>query len=447
VRCPESGEVVFARNSIVDDAGRVFFYRGKVYRAITSQEHADLYHTILQEPWIEEAFKSGLVRTRVCPEISLPGSLLTLEHESIPFETHPAEHTGYMHWLAAKAMVRVNLSLSKNGLLLKDAHPWNVMFQRGTPTIIDFGSITRSTVLPEHWFDEFRRYFAVPIWLCCTRWKSYAREYRRQHVHGFGLKLFEGALLNNIALGKLSTLARYRSTPVEFFQRLDSWLDRHKPPTSDPELWGDYRQCGDTLDPLKPVLPKQKFVFDMLSQEKPDKVLDFAANKGYYSEMAARLGAAVIACDIEEYCVDSCLHLAQQKGLAITPALLDFSWPTPCYGLGLYGSNSYERFGSDLVLALGLVHHICIAQQLPVEVFCDICMRYAAAGVVLEYVDPTDKHVASWGKAVPAGYSFEAITRFFGRKFPRVVRGEQVTADGLNRVLIFFGKEGAARAK
>jgi hypothetical protein len=437
----EPKEVNFSQVSIIDDVGKIFFYEGKVFRAIYSREYAELYTDILQKEWINEAFDCGLVRTKISEKISLEGSFLTLEHEGIPFETHSVESTNHMHWLAAKATVEVAICLSKHGFILKDAHPWNVMFNRGIATFIDFGSIEKSAVVPMHWLKEFRQYFCVPIWLASAKWSDFAREYRREHANGFGLRLFESKFSNRLFFNRLNKLSKYSSCPIDFFKHVNDWLERHKPVIKNKEYWANYQQCGGALNPLEPEHPKQKFVYDILNTEKPAKVLDFAANKGYYSEMAALLGAAVIACDYEEYCVDQCLELARHRKLPITPALLDFSRPTPCYGVGLYGRNSVERFSSDIVLALGLVHHICITQKIPVEVFCDICMRYSEQGVVLEYVDPTDKHVASWGSPIPANYSINGITRFMNRKFPRTMRGETIIKGGLCRIMMYFGNE------
>lgn len=431
-------EVDFVKISAFDDAGRVFFHQGRVFRAIYSSEHAELYLALFKKGWIEEVFDRGLVNSWISKDVQLQGSVMTLEHEAVAFETHPAEHTSYMHWLAAKAIVGVNLALSRYGFLLKDAHPWNVMFSKGSATVVDFGSIVKSETVPFCCLEEFRRYFCVPIWLASTRWYDYAGEYRRQHGNGFGLKLFDNKLINVLALSTVTGFKKHLSTPVDFFKHLDGWLDKHKPVTGIKGKWADYQQCGEILDTIVPQLPKQKFVFEVLSREKPEKVLDLAANKGYYSEMAATLGAAVVASDYEEYCVDQCLLRAQQKRLSITPALLNFSRPTPSYGVGLYGRDSYRRFRSDIALALGLVHHVCIAQNLPVEVFCNICLEYATRGVILEYVDRSDKHVASWGLPIPADYSMEAFANFFSRKFPTMLKSETLTDDGLCRVMIYF---------
>lgn len=432
-------DVTFSPVSIVDEAGKVFFYNDRVFRAIYSKELADLYVALLSKEWIKEIFDSGLIKTWICEDIKLEGAQLVLEHQKIPFETYPSECTSYMHWLAAKAMINVNLKLTKHGYILKDSHPWNLMFYKGDSKYIDFGSIIRTKEVSYSWLHEFIRYFGVPIWLASTKWKRFALEYRRQHLVGFGLEFFELSLLKKLLFRPLNKIFfGYASTPNTFFSELDKWLDKHKPVNTNKEYWADYMQSHNAEDPLLPKTIKQRFVYDVLNQEKPKKVLDCAANKGYYAEMAARLGASVAAFDYEEFCVDACQKLAQTKDLDITPVVMDFKLPTPNYGIGLCGGSAFDRFQSDIVLALGLAHHLCITQGLPVKAFCDICLRYANKGVLLEYVDPSDKHVMSWNMPIPRDYSLEGFIKYFHSRFPKIKQGEKITDDGICRIFIYF---------
>ena len=394
----------------------------------------------LSNPWIGEFFEMGLIRTEIADEILLAGSHLTLEHEKIPFELHPAECTSYMHWLSAKTLLNLCGALSEKGYIIKDAHPWNIMFQKGYPKFIDFGSISKSTEITDGWLEEFRKYFGVPLWMAACKFNALASEYRREHTSGFGLRLFDSKLAKIFVPRGLASPGKGFPVPRIFFQHVIEWVDDHEPRTITGGNWAGYQQCGDSTDPFSPEFPKPKFVHEILSREKPATVLDFGANKGYYSRMAAMLGAAVLACDNEEFCVNECLHMAQENGLDITPALLNFTSPTPNFGMGLRGPDSFERMRSDIVLALGLIHHICIAQQIPIEIFCDICMSYAKKGIILEYVDHADRHVQSWGCAVPKNYALDKISGIIGAKFPKINQGQPITGDGLNRLMIYFSK-------
>lgn len=434
----EEKNLVFSKVSIVDEMGRVFFYNDRVLRAIYSKDAAECHREILNKKWIAEIFNAGLIKTWICQDLQIKGVPLILEHQKIPYETHPSEHTSQMHWLAAKTMVKVNLELCKYGYILKDSHPWNLMFHRGYPYFIDFGSIIKTQEISNGWLPEFRKYFGVPIWLASTMWRRFALEYRRQHTVGFGLELFDVYLLKTLLLRSLARLNRYADRPTIFFSKLDKWLDNHKPVNSNREYWAAYPQSHNSEDPLIPKTVKQKFVYNILMQERPEKVLDCAANKGYYSEMAARLGSSVVAFDYEEFCVDTILNNAQSKNLDITPVKMDFTLPTPNFGLALIGSSAIERFQSDIVLALGIVHHLCITQSLPVKIFCDICLKYAKRGVIFEYVDPSDKHVMEWNASIPNDYSLEGFIKYFSVKFPKIEQSERITDDGICRTFVYF---------
>lgn len=431
-------QVVFSPVSVVDDAGKVFFFHGRVFRAIYSEQLAKLYSNLLEQSWLSEIFERGLIKTWVPSDITLFDAYLVLEHEAIPYETHPAESTNQMHWLAAKTTIDINLSLAAYGYTLKDAHPWNVMFQKGRAIFIDFGSIVRAEKVTIGWLEEFKIYFGAPVWLASTKWNAYALEYRRQHNFGFGIKLFKSRAINWSLLRNVNRAGRYLDSPVRFFENLREWLENHKPTKSRKEYWSGYNQRGAGAEAGEKRPIKHTFVYEVLSTKRPAKVLDLAANKGHFSEIAARLGADVLSSDYEEFCVDECLDLAVKKQLNITPAMLNFSWPTPSFGLGLSGRDSYERFRSDIVLAVGIIHHVCIAQHIPVEVFCNICMRYAEKGVVLEYVDSSDIHVASWNKAIPPDYSLHSIANYMKRKFPNLTLSNPINHGGLNRMMVFY---------
>lgn len=433
-------DVKFASASVVDPAGKIFFYDGRVFRAIYTDKSASFCREVFGAPWIEDSFKAGLVATWISGDISLEGAKLVLEHQLIPFALHPAECTSYMHWLSAKAMIRLNKVLCRHGLILKDSHPWNIMFYHGHPLFVDFGSLQKSDQLWHGWLNEFRQYYAVPIWLASKGKKELSNEYRRQHLTGFGLKLFDSNLIQKTLFRSLMKLRKFSNRPIDFFKHIDEWLDRHPPVVAKQEDWASYQQSGNIIDPITPTSPKHKFIYEVLASERPKKVLDCAANKGLYSELAARIGASVIAFDYEEFCVNNCLKIAQTKQLDITPALMDFSHPTPASGLGLLVEGSYQRFKSDIVLALGLAHHLCITQGISVQIFCDICMNYASRGVIFEYVDPTDKHVVAWNRFAPSGYSLDSFTKFFSKKFPNYRYSQKLITDGINRTIAYFFK-------
>jgi hypothetical protein len=269
-------------------------------------------------------------------------------------------------------------------------------------------------------------------------WRELALDYRREHSRGFGYRVFESPLLRWTVLTALMRLQRRGGDPAAVLDALGVWLDAHAPRPPMREHWASYAQSGPSPDSLAPSTPKQRFVHDVLARTRPATVLDCAANKGYYSEMAARLGASVASFDCEEFCVDACLTLAQERELDITPAIMDFRMPTPPSGWALAYGSAYQRFRADIVLALGLCHHLCIVQGVPVRLFCEICMAYARDGIVLEFVAPTDVHVSGWRRATPPEYSLEGFRRHFSSRFPHCRTSEPIREGGLDRTMAYF---------
>jgi hypothetical protein len=430
-------QVEFFQGSVVDGSGKVFFFKNRVFRAIFSDSYAQMCRQLLSERWLDDLFNSGLIHTTISDEINLKGALLTLEHKKIPFMIHPAESTAHSFWLSAKTLININLLLAKHGYILIDAHPWNVTFDRGNPTFIDFTSISRLKGISRHWFEEFKKYYCIPIWLSSHKLHEFSKEYRREHLNGFGLKLFETKLFHKI-FTFLMGFGRIIRDPVTFLRQIDIWLDEHEPKKSTSPDWPKYPHFKMGQNAIDTLPLKQKFALEVLREEKPLTVLDCAANKGYYSEMAARFGASVASFNNDERCTDQCFLLAKTKDLDITPVVMDFKLPTPPHSIGLFYGDAYERFQSEIVMALGLVHYLCIVQRLPIHIFCKICMKYAKKGILLEYIYPDDIEIKNLCKQIPENYSLEEFHKHFAKKFPKTKNSEIINNHGTKRVLAYY---------
>ncbi len=442
----EMADLDVASESVVDTFGQVFYYQGRVLRVIHDSSQAEFYHNILEQPWIGSLFRSGLIETWIANDVTVAGAPLVLEHRRVSFDTHPAESTDLVHWQMAITFIELTKKLNARGVLIKDAHPWNLMLDNGDVKYIDFGSLTRGEVDFGAWLNEFYTYFVVPIWLSSGRWKRFSRLYRTEHRIGFGIQLFRLAPIKRWIWQSVFALQHKGASVDEMLSAISSWLKHRRPRQTTDGQWGDYEQKHDALDALSPMTTKQRFVAGIVDDTQPDKVLDCAANKGFFSELAASRGAEVVAFDYEEACVDACLDLARTKNLPITPVWMDFRQPTPRYGLGLCGRDSFSRFRSELVLALGLVHHLCLVQRFPIGLFCEVCMRYSESGIILEYVDPTDIHVQGWDIEIPPDYSLQSFLSHFGKRKWHLSRKADMNENGQKRTLLYFHKTNQERA-
>ena len=422
--------------SLIDPIGSVFFYKNGVYRAIFDENYSVIYRDLLNSPLSEKLFRLGLIHTEIADNIKVEGAHLVLQHERVPFFLHPSEYTNEMFWEAAKSMLTLMKELAMNGYVIKDGNAFNITFNNFQPVFIDFTSIIKKDRIPANWTKVFLKYFGVPLWLASKKkFRTFSTEYRREHHRGFGLRLFESKRLQQLIFREILKLKP--ENPIKYVEALEKWVDKHKPYTVKKEYWSNYEQHHSSSI-TEPKTIKQKFIFKILENEKPLKVLDVAANKGYYAHVASHLGAQVMAFDYEEWCVDQCLEYSKTNNLNITPAIMNFFLPTTVYGWGGVGENAYSRFNSDIVLALGIIHHVCSTQKLPVKLFCDICKSYAEKGIIIEFIEPADFFFK--GKKIPEFYSIEYLTLFLNDKFPNLVKSERITRDGISRIFLYYHK-------
>ncbi|MBI9042007.1 hypothetical protein [Lutibacter sp.] len=424
---------------LFDKVGRVVIKEDKVLRIITNDTYIKLYKELLNSPDINNLFSKGLIETKIYSE-SKEDSILILEHKKINFMLHPSEYTNKMFWDVAYMYISLCKELYNNhGILTVDAHPWNVTFEGTKATFFDFSSLYKGNVIGKNWIDEFGKYFAIPIRLASISKKTFplSLEYRREHLNGFGLSFLNKRLIKKLFNKKFESISKYKGRPNDVFDKILDWLDKNKPINAKNEYWLNYEQ-SHLAEIGNPKTIKQKFVHKILSTKNPKTVLDLASNKGYYALMAEKLGASVMAFDYEEETINQCYYKAIDVESNITSALMNFYLPTPPMGVGLMSKSAFDRLGSNIVLALALVHHICLVQRIPVYIFCEICKKYAKDGVMLEFIDPNDLHVKSWNADIPIDYNIDSICNYMKDKFPNVEKSENMINDGINRQIMYF---------
>ena len=424
---------------LTDQNGRILIEDNKIYRIIEGEKNINIYQELLHANDIEDLFSNGLIRTKIIEELNIDSTpIMILEHKKIPFILHPCEYSNKMFWQAAYMFIGLNLKLCRKGFVTHDSHPWNVSFDGNKPIFFDFCSIIKNNNVNKSWLDGFFQGFIVPIWLSSFSKKTYnhSKEYRREHESGFGLNMFKSKIIKKIIFRQYNNLYKLNNNPEKLFNKILNWLDNNKPISAHPQKWSNYYKSTE-IDYKTPTTIKQKTIFNILSDLKPRTVVDLASNKGYYSCMAAELGALVLAFDYQEDIVNFILSIEHINN-NITPAHMDFNRPTASFDIGLSWGDSFQRFKSDIVLALGLIHHICIAQNVPVYLFCETCKKYTDKAIILEFVDPADIHVNTWGKQTPKDYTIEKIKVFMAEKFSHYKISAKLQEDGLNRTFIYF---------
>jgi hypothetical protein len=113
-------------------------------------------------------------------------------------------------------------------------------------------------------------------------------------------------------------------------------------------------------------------------------------------------------------------EMCREKESLILPLVMDLTNPSPGLGWGGKERQSLaERGPADVILALAFVHHIAIANNVPLESIANF-MKSIGKSLIIEFVPKSDSQVkrllANRDDIFP-DYSQEGFEAAFGRHF------------------------------
>ncbi|MGD9952804.1 MAG: hypothetical protein AB7S87_09520 [Burkholderiales bacterium] len=423
----------------------------------------------------------GIVDTTLRPDGDL-------EHRKLVV-SYPYEWPASMYKDAVLFHLRLFEDLDRIGLTLKDALPNNILFDHTSPVFVDFLSLVQKESLPDAaWLGAagyadarfavaqkmLLPYMILPLLFmargeypiardllssrscnCEGRppaWRELLAPHRRPTRSW--LRSYVRTL--GIAAGLLPAryLARSRG-PEAFLALVRRLVDRIRslevtPPLSAYSYYYDEKKEALSFDQPDAFPPKQKAVHDILRAKRPRTVLDLGANTGWYSVLAAREGASVIALEEDESCTDILYRRAKRQGLSILPLKLSFGELTrEIHGAASLGGAAgplyragVERLGADLVLVLGLLHHIVLGEGRALDEVFATLGRLARKTLVVEFVALEDDKIREDPGFFPslrrfdaATYSLERVREAGLRHFARV---ETLPSHPASRTLLVF---------
>ena len=138
---------------------------------------------------------------------------------------------------------------------------------------------------------------------------------------------------------------------------------------------------------------KQEFVARVIRTQRPATVLDIGGNTGLYSRIAAQAGARVVAWDTDLASSELSWREAHAAKLPILSLVVDVARPTPAVGwrntesLSLL-ERAQNRF--DCVMMLGVLHHLLLADQIPLGPIAALLASLTRRSSIVEWVPKTD---------------------------------------------------------
>jgi hypothetical protein len=158
--------------------------------------------------------------------------------------------------------------------------------------------------------------------------------------------------------------------------------------------WSEYDRDMNYQD--RSLGHKKVLVSEMIEQIQPNIIWDLGANIGIFSRIAAARNVPVISLDADPGAIEKNYLWGKANGEKNTlPLIVDLFNPSPAIGwLNAERASLVERGPADLVMALALIHHLAISNNLPLskiaEFFSAICRRW----LIIEYVPKSD----SWAQ-------------------------------------------------
>lgn len=404
-----------------DPAGYVEIKSDAVYRTIRSPFDAEILKFLALPLASELVANNRLVASEVLPRGSYPGTdsdTLTLRHPRIAFPSYPWEWPPSL-WLAA-AELTLNLcsDLVKQGWLLKDATPLNVLFHGIKPVFVDVLSIARAVPDQPLWYPygQFVRTFLLPMlaysqlgWPLqgvLTRRDGYEPEEiyaalpwsSRIRQPALSAVTLPSLLANNKRLATAGIASRTVKDPEVTKHILLKTLKgllahmRQVTPAHKTSTWSDYAETA-THYSEEDHAGKRRFVADALAAAAPSRVLDVGCNTGVYSMLAADAGAKVVSIDTDLQTVDRLCAMLKGSDKNILPLCVDLAHPTPSVGWENRENASFLSRCSghfDTVMMLAVLHHLLLRSQIPMNSIAALCGNLTTRNLIIEWVPPTD---------------------------------------------------------
>ena len=421
--------------SFRDPGGRLLSLEGRIIRLVNQSSMADL-EAFLASRTAQLGFQKGrIVGTRILdpgdtgklaahaevqPLLEETAADTIVEHETIPFPTFPYEWPPEMLHAAGKLTLDLAESLLAEGLGLKDATPYNVLFRGSEPVFVDILSFERRDPGDPVWlpYAQFSRTFLLPLlaskhlgWALDQLLLSRRDGLEPEEVYracGFTRRLLppvltlatlpvwlsSGQKTEDPALYQKKSLGDPEKAQFilgSIFKRLQRQL-RSVEPAPRKSSWSDYPATSGHYSDAD-AAAKRKFVAEALAQVRPGKVLDIGCNTGAFSAIAARQGSQVVAIDQDGAVIGEAWRRAQREKLAILPLVVQLGRPSPAVGWRNQECPSFldrARGAFDAVLMLAVLHHLLVNERVPLEDVLDLAGELTTRALVIEYVDPTD---------------------------------------------------------
>jgi hypothetical protein len=446
--------------SFRDPSGFLFWQEGQLYRQV-NQLYREHYDLLIASGLYQKLSAAGfLISHKECPpELARTANFYKIiKPLRVPFISYPYEWAFSQLKDAALLTLKIQKIALEHGMSLKDASAYNIQFVQGQPLLIDTLSFEKYAAgRPWVAYRQFCQHFLAPLALMAHR-DVRLNQLSRIFLDGIPLDLasrllpfgtrFKFSLLSHIHLHARSQ-KHYQDKPVKtsvrklsrfsFMALIDSLQSAIANLCWQPQgtEWAEYYDNTNYSDTA--IECKRKLVDDFLKVLNPRQVWDIGANSGLFSRLVSALHIPTVSLDIDPAAVEKNYRQCRlEENSFILPLVGDITNPSPGSGWGNNERMSLlDRGPVDTILALALVHHLAIANNLPfakiAALFSGLCQS-----LIVEFIPKDDSQVQrllATREDIFPNYHARGFEEEFSRFFS-IERSEKIAQSGRSLYLL-----------
>jgi len=412
------GKIYFEASSFRDPSGFLFKSDGILFRQINNSYKAN-YDQLMSSGFFDVLIEQGLIIPHeevldiLAPHTETAYKII--KPQEVGFISYPYEWCLLQFRGAALTTLRIAKLALEYGMILKDASAYNMQFYKGRWCLIDTLSFERyEEGKPWVAYKQFCQHFLAPIAIMAYKDPRLGLM-SRLFIDGIPLDIVSKLLpvYSGLRFGLLAHIhlharsqSRYGDKPInedikrgnfnrqsmnKLYESLRQTIKSLNMKLDTTE-WADYYKITNYSE--EAFEEKKAIVESFIDQVKPKTVWDLGANTGEFSRIASQKGIFTVAFDKDPVAVTkNYIEVRQTQDLYQLPLIMDLTNPSPGLGWCHQERKSLvERGPVEMVLALALVHHLAISNNLPFEKIAKF-LRKTCKYLVIEFIPKSDSQV------------------------------------------------------